>query len=684
MGRLKRKSVVESQHPSSTNSASKTLSRRQLALQVPLWKKLAFAIPTALAMLVALELALWASGVRPAYLRRDPYAGFTPQVAHFQVEQDGTGQEVVTLVPSKRDALNAQKFPRHKPAGTYRIVCLGGSATYGRPFYGLTSFPGWLRAFLPKADPSRKWEVINAGAISYASYRIKGLMAELAGYEPDLFIVYTGENEFLERRTYAGVFDTPSWIRNAAGLASRLRIATVTQRGLELAGILRPAASEKATGIQDDVHRIRVDSVGPEAYTRNETFHREVLAHFEASLNAMADIAAQSKAGLLFVTPVSNLRDFAPFKSENRSSLSPDQLRAWKGAYDKGRALLKNGQLEDSVQTFNTALAIDDRHADLLYRKGHAVLALGKDDEAREFLVRARDEDICPLRAISGTLEIMRRVAVERGVSLLDWEPVAASRSEHRIPGGEILADHVHLQIPASKLLALDLLDWLARKKIVKVVPGWGPSTIEEVARQVEAGIDHARYAQELYNLSRLLEILGQPEQSLKRVEEGLKMSGGDLEGLCLAGRYQGILGRIQSATELFRRALALQPGAACAEEGLGALLLDQRNPDDALDHLLAAARAAPDSASVLNRLGVAYTQLGRLDEAIPRLRRASQLSPNDASIHVNLGVTEERRGNRREAILHYREALRLKPQYADAQSGLNRLTSATELTNGR
>ena len=82
---------------------------------------------------------------------------------HFEVEKDGGGQEVMILVPSKRDALNAQSFPRHKPAGTYQIVCLGGSAIYGQPFYDLTSFPGWLRALQPKGDPSWKWAVINAG-----------------------------------------------------------------------------------------------------------------------------------------------------------------------------------------------------------------------------------------------------------------------------------------------------------------------------------------------------------------------------------------------------------------------------------------------------------------------------------------------------------------------------------------
>jgi hypothetical protein len=66
-----------------------------------------------------------------------------------------------------------------------------------------TSFPGWLREILLSADSSKKWEVVNAGGVSYASYRVASLMDGLSDYEPDLFVVYSGHNEFLERRTYA-------------------------------------------------------------------------------------------------------------------------------------------------------------------------------------------------------------------------------------------------------------------------------------------------------------------------------------------------------------------------------------------------------------------------------------------------------------------------------------------------
>jgi tetratricopeptide (TPR) repeat protein len=630
-----------------------------------------------LGILAGLELVLWACGVKPAHDLRDPYAGFTPQVRHFQVRTGSQGEELVTVVPNKRESLNDQTFPRYKHPGTYRIVCLGGSTTYGRPFFDHTSFAGWLRAFLPRADPSRKWEVINAGAISYASYRVKGLMAELAQYEPDLFIAYMGHNEFLERRTYADVFATPSLIRDAAGLTSRTRLASVTVRGLELVGILKPVATVKPRGILEEVKRIPVNSVGPEAYSRDESFKRQVLTHYEASLNAMVDIAGAAKARLLLVTPLSNLRDFAPFKSENRNDLAPVQLQAWKDAYERGLAWARAGRTEQAVEAFEAAATIDDRHAELMFRRGRALLALGRDDEAYSSLQRARDEDICPLRALSATRETMRRVAEARGVPLLDFDSIATARAEHRIPGDEFLTDHVHLKIPGSRMLALAILERLASEKVVTLASSWGPAAIEAVTAEVEAGIDGPRYAHELYTLSGLLDSLSQTEQALKRVEQGIELSGGDLEGFCLAGRYRAKLGRIQSATEFFQRALALKPGAACAEEGLGTLLLDAGDPQAALDHLAAAARASPDSASVHNRLGVAYARLGRLEEGIAQLKRAAQLGPNEAPIHANLGLAEERRGNHREAVLHYREALRLNPQSLDARSGLNRLMQA-------
>ena len=44
--------------------------------------------------------------------------------------------------------------------------------------------------------------MINCGGVSYASYRLGPILDEVLGYEPDLIMLYTGHNEFLEARTY--------------------------------------------------------------------------------------------------------------------------------------------------------------------------------------------------------------------------------------------------------------------------------------------------------------------------------------------------------------------------------------------------------------------------------------------------------------------------------------------------
>ena len=134
-----------------------------------------------------------------------------------------------------------ERFLRQKPGGTFRIVCMAGSATYGRPFWHHTSFAGWLRAFLPKAESPRKWEVINAGAISYATYRVKGLVAELARFEPDLFIAYMGHKEFPTRRPYADVLEPPGLVLAPAGWPANYE--TSLNDMVDLAAGLTPACS---------------------------------------------------------------------------------------------------------------------------------------------------------------------------------------------------------------------------------------------------------------------------------------------------------------------------------------------------------------------------------------------------------------------------------------------------------
>ena len=145
------------------------------------------------------------------------------------------------------------------------MFCLGGSTTFGRPYDDQTSFCGWLRELLAVAYPEGNWEVVNAGGVSYASYRVAALMEELVAYEPDLFIVYTGHNEFLEERTYGDVrTQSPAqhWLTTAA---TRTRIGAAFHRLLAVRESGAPW-----NNLPTDFETVLDNTIGPTSYVRDD------------------------------------------------------------------------------------------------------------------------------------------------------------------------------------------------------------------------------------------------------------------------------------------------------------------------------------------------------------------------------------------------------------------------------
>ncbi len=228
-------------------------------------KKACYSLVATGLFFVALECLLALSGVQPTIADRDPFVGFESSIPLF-VEQNQGGQVFMRTAPGKLSFFNWQGFAKQKPEGTQRIFCLGGSTTFGRPYDDRTSFAGWLREMLPLADRGRRWEVINAGGISYASYRVAALMDELVGYSPDLFIVYTGHNEFLEERTYRELQSQQPGLRRVAASLHRSRTFSLAHRLF----FPDPMISEGRSMMPAEVDAILDHSVGPDLYQRDD------------------------------------------------------------------------------------------------------------------------------------------------------------------------------------------------------------------------------------------------------------------------------------------------------------------------------------------------------------------------------------------------------------------------------
>lgn len=227
---------------------------------LPRWKKVLFAAVTFFMFFGLVEFSLYVAGVEPLLYDEDPYVGFTSQVPLFIEEADGVRDARMVTARNKLGFFNKQQFAKEKGDDVTRVFCLGGSTIYGRPYDDVTSFCGWLRELLPVADPSHGWELINAGGISYASYRVAAVMEEITAYQPDIVIVYCGHNEFLERRTYSEIIDTPAPVRGLVSVLSRTRTYSAMARAFRHKPVVDREESEL---LDDEVNAILDQSVGP-------------------------------------------------------------------------------------------------------------------------------------------------------------------------------------------------------------------------------------------------------------------------------------------------------------------------------------------------------------------------------------------------------------------------------------
>ena len=666
---MRRARTKRSRRVAPNRDGSKRPSRRAL----PLWKKLVYSVLTCAAFFVVVELVL-TPFVQPVLATRDPYVGFESTVSLF-VERIDDGQPTLVTAKNKLAYFNAQQFPKRNPPGTYRIFCMGGSTTYGRPYDDTTSFPGWLRELLPLADQSRQWEVTNAGGISYASYRVAALMDELAQYQPDLFIIYSGHNEFLEERTYRELQQTPAALRRVTMIVGRTRTHSLLSSWLR--------AEDRTFKLPNEVDARLDHTVGPSDYHRNDQLREQILDHFEFNLARMVRTARRAGARVLLVVPAANVKDCAPFKSQHKSGLSADELETWSSHYDHGNALHAAGKPDEALLAYEQAADIDDRYAELHYRMGQALLAARRLAEARDALDRAADEDVCALRILTRMRDIVLRMSERLAVPAVDAEQLlkleCLRKHGHNSPGREYFLDHVHPTIDTNRLIAQAIIQRIIDEGIARKHASWNQKAIDETARRVAAKVSPETRAVALRNLAKVLNWAGKHNEAGRlaaraidlRVQQALSE---DPEAFILAAGYMKSTGDIDAAIAFYRRGLLRMPDYAEAHQLLGATLVEQGRFEEALASFMKVIQINPDDGHAQHMVGAVLAELERPDESISYYQRANRLQPHDAQIHFNMAFALAKLGKRKEAIRWYRKTVQLNPNDFAARSNLARL----------
>ncbi|MEY2881261.1 MAG: hypothetical protein RLZZ15_3641 [Verrucomicrobiota bacterium] len=425
------------------------------------WFRVA-AVLVGLAPLVALEIALRLLDVaRPA--AADPAAGFGAAPPLFERQGD-----VWRTARARAPFIAPQEFPAEKPRGGRRAFFFGGSTVFGHPYLGDTAFPKWLELELAARDPARAWQAINCGGISYASYRIAPMVREVLRHQPDLIVVATGHNEFLEDRTYHVEKNRSAlgaWLRRRAAALHTLALA----RRIFSRENATPSSADPAGDAALTPHvNTRLDyESGYASYRRDEGWERDVAAQYEESLHQIVADCWAAGVPLLLVRLGSNLRDCPPYKSEHRAGLPPTAETDWQAAFDVATATEKTDPAR-ALRLYQEAAAIDGEHALLNFRIARLLDRLGRAAEARAFFERARDTDICPLRITAPLERALLSVARETATPLVDAAAVIAARCPDGLAGNDWYVDHVHPTIGGHQLIArtiaaeLHARDWVA------------------------------------------------------------------------------------------------------------------------------------------------------------------------------------------------------------------------------
>ena len=412
---------------------------------------------------LAFEFFLGAIGWQQLDGVKDPFVGFSSSRPLFELNEDRTEYEISE---SRKPLFCDESFPVEKSPDQFRIFCIGGSTVQGRPFAIETSFSTWLELSLQVADDSKQFNVINCGGVSYASYRLAPVVEEILGYQPDLIVLYTGHNEFLEDRTYEAVKNTSPLILSVHEQLSRLKTYS----------FLRSLASnDQSDNSQIEILPEEVEARldfrnGLEQYTRDEAWKTNVVSHFRHNLNRIALAARSADVPLMICNPVSNLRDASPFKSENQSGLSTAQKSQFESSFQR---LTADANPAASIEELKALLEIDPSHAELQYRIGQAYQIAGDFENAKRHLIESKEQDVCPLRIIEPMYEVIKTITQRHEIPLIDVKSLFESKATDGIAGSELLVDHIHPSMRGHQLIAEMILEEMKQHRFVKIADGF-------------------------------------------------------------------------------------------------------------------------------------------------------------------------------------------------------------------
>jgi tetratricopeptide (TPR) repeat protein len=546
-----------------------------------------------------------------------------------------------------------------KPAGAIRIFVLGSSAAMGTPDPAL-SFGRILEVLLREQYPGVKFEVVNAAMTAINSHVAREIARDCAGREPDLFVLYMGNNEVVGPYGPGTVFQR--WSPSLPMIRANLWIKS-TRTGQLLGAVAvalhrNPAPSGSWRGMEMFLNN-PVPADDPRLIS--------VYASFRQNLTDICALARRAHAGVILSTVAVNLRDCPPFASRHQSDLTPANLAKWESIYQAGAALEVSNRWPEALEQYEAVAKLDDRFAELQFHIGLCLLQAGRRAEAQDRFELARDLDSLRFRADSRINASIREVAREQETGGVHFVDAARALTEsapdpNGASGGDIFYEHVHLTFNGNYLLARAVLDQIGEtlpKLAALHKPGPIPSRLRCAELLALTPWDEAKRDAEMLNLTSKAPFTHQFNHSFRQAAARQRLDA--------LRRLAATPEAMRAAWNTYEAALAQAPDDCQLHHRFGLLALQSGRPDVAVKHLRIAVEKLPLESLMHCNLGKALVAQGRVEEAIVHYQKAVDIKPDDADTYFKFGVMLASRGRHGEAIDQYRKALQRQPDNAEA-----------------
>lgn len=340
------------------------------------------------------------------------------------------------------------RMDRDKPPQTVRVFILGGSAAAGTPDPSF-GFARILERMVRMQSNHDEWEFINLAIRGINSHVVRPMSEEVAKENPDLVILYLGNNEAVGNYAPApnsfNITEHPNLIRLSQWIKSR-RLGQWLVHTLESSRNPVPESQD-------------MDFFRDHRFRRNSPLRSAVHRNFEANLKNTLSLFHEKSIPVLLSTLMVNLSDCPPLGSLHRESLSSQEQTTWKQEREAGLAAAREGQMEEALGHFRKAEEIDTEYAEIHYLLGKAYLTLGQTNEAVHALQMACDLDALPFRATSDINRMIREEAERHKGDDLIFLDAEAEFIKRGIPGNNMFHEHVHFNFQGDYTMAVLLFE---------------------------------------------------------------------------------------------------------------------------------------------------------------------------------------------------------------------------------